>query len=84
MFMFAQNDPIKLRTLNIKIAINYNNFTEAEVNTLVGHCNKTQSILKHFAKNARANDWKWLVIADDDTILSVSKLMDAIQCYDKG
>jgi UDP-glucose:O-linked fucose beta-1,3-glucosyltransferase len=59
-------------------------FAEADFNTVQGHCNKTQSILKHFAKNARQNKWKWLVIADDDTILSVSKLMDAIQCYDKG
>jgi hypothetical protein len=31
----------------------------------------------------RQNNWKWLVIADDDTLLSVAKLMDAIQCYDK-
>ena len=55
----------------------------AAFNTVLGHCNKTEAILKHFAQNARKNNWKWLVIADDDTILSVAKLMDAIQCYDK-
>ena len=54
-----------------------------DFNTIMGHCNRTESILKHFARTARQNNWKWLVIADDDTILSVSKLMDAIQCYDK-
>jgi UDP-glucose:O-linked fucose beta-1,3-glucosyltransferase len=55
----------------------------ADFNTILGHCNKTEAILRHFALNGRANNWKWLVIADDDTILSVAKLMDAIQCYDK-
>ena len=55
----------------------------ADFNTILGHCNKTEAILRHFALNGRANNWRWLVIADDDTILSVSKLMDAIQCYDK-
>jgi hypothetical protein len=41
------------------------------------------AIIAYFSQTARQNNWKWLVIADDDTILSVAKLMDAIQCYDK-
>ncbi len=26
-------------------------------------------------------NWKWLVIVDDDTVLSVAKLVDLLQCY---
>jgi UDP-glucose:O-linked fucose beta-1,3-glucosyltransferase len=26
--------------------------------------------------------WKWLVIADDDTMLGVSKLLNLLNCYD--
>ena len=53
----------------------------ASKNTAFGHCHKTQSILKYFNSHAKKENWKWLVIVDDDTILSVAKLMDLLQCY---
>ena len=53
----------------------------ASKNTAFGHCHKTQSILKYFNSQVKKNNWKWLVIVDDDTILSVAKMMDLLQCY---
>jgi UDP-glucose:O-linked fucose beta-1,3-glucosyltransferase len=39
-------------------------------NTEHGHCGKTIAILKHIALIAPSlQDTKWIVIADDDTIL---------------
>lgn len=35
---------------------------------LIGHCSKTLGILKYFVEN-HADTKKWLVIADDDTLL---------------
>lgn len=51
-------------------------------NTVRGHCGKTDAILKDFVKRAENNKYKWLVIADDDTILSVSRLVQLLNCYD--
>jgi hypothetical protein len=28
--------------------------------------------------------WRWLVIVDDDTLLSVGRLLEFIRCYDRG
>jgi UDP-glucose:O-linked fucose beta-1,3-glucosyltransferase len=52
-------------------------------NTERGHCQKTFAILKYFKDNApdKYNGWKWLVIADDDTILSVHKLLEYLHCF---
>lgn len=47
-------------------------------NTDRGHCQKTMAIIKYFADNRH---WKWLVIADDDTILSVEKLVEYLHCF---
>jgi hypothetical protein len=55
----------------------------AEQNTATGHCRKTQAILKYFKNNYKTNDWFWLVITDDDTLLSVPKLMNLMSCYDQ-
>ena len=52
-------------------------------NTEKGHCGKTMSIIKYFhEKNAQDKDWEWLVIADDDTILSVAKIISMLHCFD--
>ena len=54
-------------------------------NTDRGHCMKTEAIFKHFRNittTAGNEDWKWLVIADDDTILSVAKVLAMLNCYD--
>ena len=45
-------------------------------------CHRNLAILRYFSQNHLKNDWKWLVIADDDTTLGVSKMMDLLQCYD--
>ncbi len=57
--------------------------TGANKNTDFGHCYKTQAILKYFNSHSEKRNWKWLVIVDDDTTLSVAKLMDLLQCYDE-
>ena len=54
---------------------------EVNGNSEVGHCKKTEGIIKYFHKNAINKGWKWLVIVDDDTLLSVQKLLDLIKCY---
>jgi UDP-glucose:O-linked fucose beta-1,3-glucosyltransferase len=53
----------------------------AGINTPFGHCSKSISILKHFHSNAEKKNWKWIVIADDDTVLSVAKLVELLSCY---
>lgn len=53
---------------------------EVKHNTERGHCMKTEAIFKHF--NKTSDDMKWLVIADDDTILSVAKLLQMLRCYE--
>lgn len=45
-------------------------------------CHRNLAILKYFSQNCVKNDWRWLVIADDDTMLGVSKFMEILQCYD--
>ena len=52
----------------------------AEVNTDRGHCLKTEAILKHFLGEGQ---FRWLIIADDDTVLGVAKMLELIQCYDQ-
>ena len=51
-------------------------------NTEKGHCQKTMAIIEFFHQNAGKEKWKWLVIADDDTILSVQKLVEFLHCFD--
>ena len=55
---------------------------EGVTNTERGHCHKTMEIIKYFNKEASKNSWKWLVIADDDTILSVNKLLKFLHSFD--
>ena len=50
-------------------------------NTEKGHCLKSHAILKYFERYAEKNGWKWLVIADDDTILGVQNLFNLLQHY---
>ena len=54
---------------------------EVKKNTERGHCMKTEAILKFFNKNRESKGWKWLVIADDDTIMSVQKMLEFLKCY---
>ena len=51
-------------------------------NTERGHCGKTVAILKFFNRHAEERGWKWLVIADDDTMLGVRRYVEMLSCYD--
>ena len=51
-------------------------------NTERGHCGKTEAIVRYFAENSDDRGWDWLVIADDDTMLGVHKLVEHLTCYD--
>jgi len=48
------------------------------VNTESGHCNKTFAVIHHFLDQ---EDKDTLVIADDDTVLSVARLSSLLSCY---
>lgn len=51
-------------------------------NTEHGHCGKTMAILKHIALIASSiPDIRWVVVADDDTILSVARLQQLLSCF---
>ncbi|XP_041849800.1 beta 3-glucosyltransferase a [Melanotaenia boesemani] len=49
-------------------------------NTERGHCGKTFAILQRFLSNAVPNT-KWLLIVDDDTLISLSRLQALLSCY---
>ncbi|KAL3985218.1 Fringe-like family protein [Acanthocheilonema viteae] len=51
-------------------------------NTERGHCGKTFGILAYYLKNDETLKTKWLVIADDDTLISVPRLHELLSCYD--
>ncbi|GJQ83351.1 hypothetical protein Trydic_g18136 [Trypoxylus dichotomus] len=52
-------------------------------NTETGHCAKTMAILKYAAEELeRDKDIDWVVLADDDTLLSVPRLRKFLTCYD--
>nr|XP_039258313.1 beta-1,3-glucosyltransferase-like [Styela clava] len=74
----------------VKNIVFYSNYTDPSIptidcgvpNTIRGHCGKSDAILKDFLKRAEVNDYKWLVVADDDTIMSVARLVQFLNCYD--
>jgi len=45
-----------------------------------GHCAKTIAIIRRFAENQKQR--KWLVIADDDTLFNVERLLNVLKCHD--
>jgi UDP-glucose:O-linked fucose beta-1,3-glucosyltransferase len=49
------------------------------INTKSGHCHKTFSILNYFAQNK--DNIKYLIIVDDDTLISVQRLLRLIRCF---
>ncbi|XP_019871728.1 beta-1,3-glucosyltransferase isoform X4 [Aethina tumida] len=52
-------------------------------NSEQGHCRKTVGILRYVADEIRTQPQiKWIVVADDDTILSVSRMQQLLTCYD--
>ncbi|XP_053703754.1 beta-1,3-glucosyltransferase isoform X1 [Synchiropus splendidus] len=50
-------------------------------NTDTGHCGKTFAIMKRFLSKAVPNT-AWLVIVDDDTLISLPRLRHLLSCYD--
>ena len=50
-------------------------------NTEIGHCLKTEAILKYFNKNMVVKGWKWLIIVDDDTIIGIHKMLGFLHDY---
>ncbi|XP_072380974.1 beta-1,3-glucosyltransferase [Diabrotica undecimpunctata] len=54
-------------------------------NSETGHCMKTIAILKYVLEDIKHNDSiKWIVVADDDTILGVKNLERLLSCYDSS
>ncbi|GBM27878.1 Beta-1,3-glucosyltransferase [Araneus ventricosus] len=51
-------------------------------NVASGHCEKTLSIMKFFLDNDTS--FRWLVIADDDTLLGFQRLRKLLACYDSS
>nr|XP_040038256.1 beta-1,3-glucosyltransferase [Gasterosteus aculeatus aculeatus] len=50
-------------------------------NTERGHCGKTFAILKRFLSNAVPKT-DWLLVVDDDTLISLPRLRRLLRCYD--
>uniref|UniRef100_A0A7N8X9W7 Beta 3-glucosyltransferase b n=1 Tax=Mastacembelus armatus TaxID=205130 RepID=A0A7N8X9W7_9TELE len=67
----------------------YSDVTDASIptinlgvpNTERGHCGKTFAILKRFLSKAVPKT-EWLLIADDDTLISLPRLRRLLRCYD--
>uniref|UniRef100_A0A183ES64 Beta-1,4 N-acetylgalactosaminyltransferase 1-like n=1 Tax=Gongylonema pulchrum TaxID=637853 RepID=A0A183ES64_9BILA len=51
-------------------------------NTERGHCGKTFAILRYYLKNEEISKMHWLVVTDDDTLMSVPRLYRMLSCYD--
>uniref|UniRef100_A0A8D0CZB9 Beta 3-glucosyltransferase a n=1 Tax=Sander lucioperca TaxID=283035 RepID=A0A8D0CZB9_SANLU len=49
-------------------------------NTERGHCGKTFAILQRFLSSSVPNT-KWLLVVDDDTLISLSRLQVLLSCY---
>ncbi|XP_071767913.1 beta-1,3-glucosyltransferase [Centroberyx gerrardi] len=52
-------------------------------NTERGHCGKTLAILRRFLSDAVPKA-DWLLIVDDDTLISLPRLLRLLRCYDPG
>uniref|UniRef100_A0A8C1JDV8 Beta 3-glucosyltransferase a n=1 Tax=Cyprinus carpio TaxID=7962 RepID=A0A8C1JDV8_CYPCA len=52
-------------------------------NTLNCHCGKTFAILRRFLSNHVPNT-DWLLIVDDDTLISLPRLQALLSCYDSS
>ncbi|XP_073984741.1 beta-1,3-glucosyltransferase isoform X3 [Rhodnius prolixus] len=53
-------------------------------NTERGHCSKTMKILKLSLKRIlyKLNNIKWVILVDDDTLLSIDRLLSLLGCFD--
>ncbi|XP_063285541.1 beta-1,3-glucosyltransferase [Pelobates fuscus] len=73
-------------------AVHFEYYSDQEDNTIPttdlgipnverGHCGKTFAILERFLKS-NTSKTNWLVILDDDTLISLSRLRKLLSCYD--
>ncbi|KAG5884353.1 hypothetical protein JTB14_030792 [Gonioctena quinquepunctata] len=70
---FSETQDTSIPTINLGVP-----------NTQSGHCGKTIAIMRYVSKITMKNDTdiRWIVIADDDTILGVTRLQQVLSCYD--
>ncbi|CAD5222729.1 unnamed protein product [Bursaphelenchus okinawaensis] len=66
---FSDTDDYYVPTIDLKVP-----------NTEIGHCGKTLAIIKHYLSHEEVKQAPWLVIADDDTLLSVSRIHRMLNC----
>ncbi|XP_065280469.1 beta-1,3-glucosyltransferase [Dermacentor albipictus] len=45
-----------------------------------GHCAKTLAILRHVVSHGLLE--RWLLVADDDSLISIPRLLDLLSCFD--
>ncbi|KAK6967804.1 beta-1 3-glucosyltransferase [Biomphalaria glabrata] len=50
-------------------------------NTERGHCSKTMAIIKRIIESQNLSSIPWVLIADDDTIINLSRLRSLLACY---
>ncbi|KAM8802572.1 beta-1,3-glucosyltransferase isoform 3-T3 [Rhynchonycteris naso] len=69
----------------------YSDYSESSIptvdlgipNTDRGHCGKTFAILERFLNHSN-DKIAWLVIVDDDTLISISRLQHLLSCYESS
>ncbi|XP_077534991.1 beta-1,3-glucosyltransferase-like isoform X2 [Haemaphysalis longicornis] len=66
---FSDVEDTRIPTLSVGVA-----------NVERGHCAKTWAILRHILSQGLLGSW--LLIADDDTLLSIPRLLDLLSCFD--
>ncbi|KAF2898307.1 hypothetical protein ILUMI_07878 [Ignelater luminosus] len=72
LYFFSDIEDTSIPTISVEIP-----------NTERGHCGKTMAIIRRVSEHIREDpSVKWIVIADDDTILSVARLQQLLTCYD--
>uniref|UniRef100_H2YPD9 N-acetylgalactosaminide beta-1,3-galactosyltransferase n=1 Tax=Ciona savignyi TaxID=51511 RepID=H2YPD9_CIOSA len=72
-----------------KRIIYYSNVTDHSIptidcgvpNTPSGHCGKMEAIIKDAYQRSDLKHLPWVVIADDDSILSVNRMLKLLNCY---
>eukprot|EP00117_Sycon_ciliatum_P002342 scpid44921/ scgid0418/ Beta-1,3-glucosyltransferase; Beta-3-glycosyltransferase-like len=68
----------------------YSNVTDKSIptvdcgvpNTERGHCGKLYAIMRSAAERMAKSKESWLVVTDDDTLMSVPRLLTLLSCYD--
>uniref|UniRef100_A0A915L9A3 Beta-1,3-glucosyltransferase n=1 Tax=Romanomermis culicivorax TaxID=13658 RepID=A0A915L9A3_ROMCU len=78
------NDP-DIPTVKVKVRNTDRGTTNVNSKTrflFAGHCGKTFIIMSRFVQNFENNENKWLIIVDDDTLISLERLEKLVKCFD--